>query len=167
MLRPLQLSDLEPLHELWTDEPVRRLLWDGEKIPLARTREIIETSSRLSDERGFGIWSLRRHDDDRLVGFAGYWHFRDAPELELLFGVAADCWGRGFAPEAAREIIRYGFDTLGFDPIVASTDAANAASRRAIEKLGMRFDRRAVVDGLDTFFYSLKKEDWRAAGHDR
>ena len=42
----------------------------------------------------------------------------------------------------------------------ASTDVANRASMRALEKLGLPFERRTTVQGLDTLFYSLRREDW-------
>ena len=54
-------------------------------------------------------------------------------------------------------MIRYGFDSLGFERIVASTDAGHAASVRVMEKLGMRFERRATIDGLDTIFYVITR----------
>ncbi len=56
------------------------------------------------------------------------------------------------------------YAVLGFDTIDASTDVPNAVSVRVMEKLGMAFRRRAVVEGLDTFFYSLRRDDWRKAG---
>lgn len=145
------------LHRLWINERVRRFLWDGKVIPLEQTVAIIEMSNRLFAERGFGLWGV--HDSGKLVGFAGYWHFRTPPSLELLFGVESDHWNRGIATESSRCVIRYGFETLDFQTIEASTDVANAASVRVLEKLGMRY----VVDGLDTIFYTLQRDDWREA----
>jgi len=157
------MSDSENLHTLWTDERVRQFLWDGEVIPFERTWEIIETSSRLFDERGFGLWTFHEHGCHELLGFAGYQFFRTPPTLELVFGVASHQWGQGFATEAAHAVIQYGFEALGFDHIAATTDAPNAASVRVLDKLGMRFQRRAAVDGLDTCFYLLTRDDWSAS----
>lgn len=158
-LRPLGVGDVESLHSLWIDEPVRRFLWDGEVIPLERTREIVEKNQTLFDVRGLGIWGVRESGSDALVGFAGYWHFRAPPSLELLFGIASSQWNRGIATEAGRSVIRYGFDTLDFQTVVASTDVANAASIRVLEKLGMKRTRREVIEGLDTVFYELNCGD--------
>ncbi len=98
-LRPIEVDEVEELHSLWTDEQVRRFLWDGEVISLRRTREIVEKSKALFDERGFGIWGIRERGSNELIGFAGYWHFRTPPSLELLFGVAPSHWHRGIATE--------------------------------------------------------------------
>lgn len=157
-LLPLAGSDAEALHALWTTEPVRRFLWDGKVVPREQTREIVERSEALFAERGFGLWGVRERGDPALAGFAGYWHFREPPALELLFGVAAERWGRGLATEAAGRVVRYGFEALELPRVEASTDAANAASQRVLEKLGMALSHRAVVDGLDTTFYTLGRD---------
>lgn len=143
---------------------MRRFLWDGNVVPFAQTAEIAERSSRLFKECGFGIWGVRERDSNQLVGFAGFWHFRTPPSLELLFGVASDHWNRGIATEASRCVIRYGFDVLCFPAIDASTDGANAASIRVLQKLGMSLSNRAVVNGLDTLFYTLRRDAWQNAG---
>jgi ribosomal-protein-alanine N-acetyltransferase len=151
------------LHRIWTDEAVRRFLWDGRVVPLEQTEAIVERSNRLFDERGYGLWGVRELDHDELVGFAGYWHFRTSSSLELLFGVKSGHGNRGIATESSHSVIRYGFETLNFPAVQASTDAANAASIRVLEKLGMSLRQRAVADGLDTLFYSLRRSDYGAA----
>ena len=84
------------------------------------------------------------------------------PPPSLLFGVTAGQWNRGIATEASRHVIGYGFGMLGFHTIAASTDVGNTASVRVLEKLGMRFDRREVIEGLDTVFFRLRRVDWQA-----
>lgn len=157
VLRPLAGDDVDRLHALWADEPVRRFLWDGRVIPLDETRAIVAESGRLFRERGLGLWAIRERAGDDLLGVTGYWYFRTPPSLELLFAVAAPHWRRGIATEASRSVLAYGFHTLGFRVIAASTDVANAASVRVLEKLGMSLRRRESVDGLDTVFYELAR----------
>ena len=159
-LRPIGAVDVTALHGLWTNEPVGRFLWDGKVVLLEQTQDIAERNERLFQESGFGIWGIRERNYAELVGFAGYWHFRMPPCLELVFGVAFDQWNRGMATEASQCVIRYGFEVLDFGKIEASTDVANAASVRVLEKLGMSFRRRAVLDGLDTVFYTLRRNEW-------
>jgi RimJ/RimL family protein N-acetyltransferase len=66
---------------------------------------------------------------------------------------------------ASNCVIRYGFESLDFGAIEASTDVANAASVRVLDKLGMSFRRRAVVEGLDTLFYTLRRDEWWRGSH--
>ena len=163
-LAPFRTDEAGLLHQLWMDPLVRRYLWDDQVIPPEQTAEIVAKSEELFREHGYGLWSVRLRDDGShpgdLAGFAGYWHFRDPPELELLFGLAPTVWGRGLAAEASRALLRYAFDDLGFAEVRASTDTANQASLRVLEKLGMRLERNATVQGLETVFFSLRREDW-------
>jgi ribosomal-protein-alanine N-acetyltransferase len=157
-LDPFTPGDADALHALWTGEEVRRHLWDGEVIPAAQTAEILAENDRLFAERGFGLWAVRRPGAPELLGFAGFWHFREPPELELLYGLDPTAWGRGYATECARALLRYGFEELGFARITGSTDAGNTASPGVMERAGMAFARRAVVGGLDTVFFMLERE---------
>jgi RimJ/RimL family protein N-acetyltransferase len=160
VLRPLTPGDADRLHAVWSSAGVRRFLWDDEEIPLDRTRQVIEQSRQLFDERRFGLWgawsaSAAAARENTLCGFGGLWPFRDSPEVELLYGVAEDRWGQGYAFEIAGAVLEYCFDVLAMPLVRASTDVGNAASIRVLEKLGGRFDRRADVGGLDTVFYEL------------
>ena len=156
-MRPVAAHDAPELHALWTASGVRRFLWDGEIIPHARTVEAIATSGRLFGERRYGLWIARCVDTHHLVGFAGLWPFRDPLEIELLYGTAESSWGRGYASEISGAVVDYCFTAL--DILAASTDAANAASIRVLDKLGFRPTRRAEVGGLDTVFFELRRRE--------
>jgi ribosomal-protein-alanine N-acetyltransferase len=162
-LSPLRPTDTQALHELWTAPGVRRFLWDDEVIPPERTADVVRRSQSLFAERGVGLWGARLidlasgHEQGKLAGFAGYWFFREPPELELLYGVAEPLWGRGLATELARVMVEYAWTSLGFHEVHASTDFGNAASARVLEKLGFSLTRRAVVGGLDTVFFRLTR----------
>jgi ribosomal-protein-alanine N-acetyltransferase len=154
-LRPLGEADTDALHALWISDGVRRYLWDGETVPYERTLAVVERSRRLFEEEGYGLWGARLTGGSDLMGFAGFWHFHEPPQLELLFGVDERTWGVGYATEMATAVLRYGFRTLGMPVVHASTDAANAASLRVLGKLGFVLTRRALSSGLDTVFYEL------------
>jgi ribosomal-protein-alanine N-acetyltransferase len=155
MLRPLTDDDTGPLHELWSSAGVRRYLWDDVAIPFARTKAAVEQSRRLFEERSFGLWGAWAIHAPGLCGFGGLWPFRDPPELELLYGVAESHWNKGCATEIAQAVITYCFDALRMPIVRASTDVANVASIRVLEKLAFDLVRRANVGGLDTVFYEL------------
>ena len=93
------------------------------------------------------------------MGFGGLWPFRDPPDIELLYGVAEDACGNGYAREIGRAVIAYYFDSLAMPIVRASTDVANAASIRVLQKLGFECDGRRVVDGLDTVFCALRRPE--------
>jgi RimJ/RimL family protein N-acetyltransferase len=155
VLVPLTEADIDALHALWTAPAVRYFLWDDVVIPRERTAAVVAESAELFAARGFGLWGARLRRAAELVGFGGFWAFRDPPVFELLYGVATDRWGVGLATELAGALVRYGREGLGWSELRASTDAPNGASIRVLEKLGFQLEQRAVVSGLDTLFYRL------------
>jgi RimJ/RimL family protein N-acetyltransferase len=169
-LHPLTPDDAAAIHELWSTPGVRRFIFDDKILPREEAAAIVERSSKLFSENGLGLWAAR-DGDDRLIGFTGYWYFRTPPELELLYGIAETHWGQGYAAEIASALVDYGFDELKLPEICASTDAANVASVRVLEKLGFRVTRREVIDGLDTMFFAVRLEErqekisQRSSGH--
>ena len=165
-LRPINVADVEALHSLWTDEQVRRFLWDGEVISMERAREIVEKSCSFFDENGFGFWSIRERGSNDLIGFAGYWHFRTPPSLELIFGVTPRHRNRGIASESGRRLIRYAFEELGFRTVEAITDSDNAASLRVLQKLDLCRRRSQSCGGKGTVFHRLTCDDWEKAWHE-
>lgn len=160
-LRPVSGGDLEGLYSIFTDPEIRRYLLDGAIV----SRDWVEDEIRGSRKRfvslGVGIWGLFPKETGYLAGFCGFRFFHDPPELELLYGVVPSRQSRGLATEAARAAIRYAFEALCFEEEVASTDAPNTASIRAMEKLSMRFDKRITVSGHNTVYYKLKRKDFR------
>ena len=161
-LRPLTTGDVDDIHRLWIQPDVRKYLWDDEVIPRVRAASVVEESSALFQASGFGVWGMFPRGEETLIGYCGYWFFHDPPQLQLLYGVAPTEWGKGLATEAARALIRYGFEELSFDRIIASADAPNLASLRVMEKAGMSFDKRVFINGLDTVYYTISREEFHA-----
>jgi RimJ/RimL family protein N-acetyltransferase len=157
-LRPVTPADAAELHAIWTSPGVRRFLWDDEIIPLARAEEAVATSVALFAERRFGLWAVRVKGTPAIAGFAGLWPFRDPPEFELLYGVAQPLWGRGYAVEASRAVLDYCYTSLSIPSVRASTDAANTASVRVLEKLGFTPLRRGMAGGLNTVFFERGRD---------
>ena len=96
------------------------------------------------ERRGFGLWAVERRGDGVLLGMTGLSpHDLPAPlgsvvEVGWRFGRSA--WGHGYATEAARAALRFGFERLGLEEIVSFTTVDNTRSRRVMERLGMHRD---------------------------
>jgi RimJ/RimL family protein N-acetyltransferase len=96
------------------------------------------------ESHGFGLWALERRDRGRFIGFVGLSvpgftaHF--TPCVEIGWRLERAAWHQGFATEAARAALAFGFSTLGLGRVVSFTAAENRASRRVMERLGMEHD---------------------------
>lgn len=152
-LQPLDLVHTKALHTLWTQPEVRRYLWDDEVIPLERIQSVVTESLAAYERNEYGLWMVFEKGQDELVGFTGYWPFFDPPQIQLIYGLAPDVWGKGYATEMGKAMIEYGFERHGLKEIIAATDPPNRASRRVMERLGMNFWKQEDA----TIFYRLKK----------
>lgn len=119
-----------------------------------RMAERVEASI---ESRGFGLWAVEVKGSAPFIGFVGLSvpnfeaHF--TPAVEVGWRLAAEHWGLGYATEAARAALAFGFGTLGLPRVVSFTNVANARSRRVMERLGMRrdpaddFDHPSIPEG--------------------
>ena len=159
-LRQFRLGDVDDLHRLWNEPGVRKYLWDDRPVPRELVESIVERSVALFRELGFGLWAVLPKTADELIGFCGFWHFHESPKLGLIFGFGPAHWNKGFATEAATAMLRYAFETLLFQRIEASTDYANQASARVMERAGMTFWKRETTNGLDTVYYTISRQEF-------
>jgi ribosomal-protein-alanine N-acetyltransferase len=156
-LRPVAADDVQALHALWTDPGVRKYLWDDTIITRERAAEVVGASTEDFAAHGFGLWAVHETATGEWIGFCGF-RSSDANDVELLYGIWPRYWGQGLATEAARAVLSYAFLTLGVTGVVAATDVPNHASVQVLERLGMQFERRGLLNGLDTVFYRLPRE---------
>jgi ribosomal-protein-alanine N-acetyltransferase len=157
VLRPSLPSDFQSLHLLWTHPEIRRYLFDDRELSRAEARELLARSTASFRDHGYGLWLFFERSLDAIAGFAG---FLPSPEGEasLIFGTRPDLWGRGYAREAASEVLRYLFDVLGLVRVVADVVEPNAASVRVLARLGLVRTRRAVVRGRPLLYYELTRK---------
>lgn len=164
VLRPFAADDVDALHTLWADREVRRYLFDGEVPARERVVEIVENSVEGFADAGYGFFSLRhRQSPAEIMGFSGFRPFDEAGVVEMLFAVQPSHWGRGYATEASREVLRYGFEQCGLRRVVATTDTPNQRSVRVLQRLGLFFEKRRERHGLDTVYYAMTAEEFRAS----
>jgi ribosomal-protein-alanine N-acetyltransferase len=150
-------DDLEALYRLWTDPQVRAFLFDDRTVSLEWATEEIAANRRVVAERGYGQYAMRLHGDEAVIGFCGFRDFFAPPELQLIYGLAPEHWGRGLVTEAMRTLIALGFERFGMDRVVAACDVPNLRSIAVMRRLGMRWLRAERKDGLDLVYYELAR----------
>ena len=142
ILRPWRQTDREPFAALNADARVMQYF----PAPLSRA-ESDAGAARIAahfEANGFGFWAAEVLGGTPFIGFIGLSvpafaaHF--TPCTEIGWRLAHHAWGLGYATEGARAVVRFAFETLGREEIVAMTAPANQRSRRVMEKLGMRRD---------------------------
>jgi RimJ/RimL family protein N-acetyltransferase len=179
LLRRFTESDDANLHDLDGDPEVMRFVNGGKPVSRDVIRE--ETLPRFlrAYERfeGFGVWAAIERSTGKFVGWFEFYPRKDAvpEEVELGYRLRRSAWGKGYATEGSRALIRKGFTELGVQRVVAETMAVNAASRRVMEKAGLKYVRtfhqewpeRIEGDEHGDVEYALTKTDWGRQGKER
>lgn len=135
-LTPVEAAQRAELHALFTDPAVRRYLMDDQVVGIDWIDDVIATSQRQFAEAGYGLWAVRENDRTPIIGVCGYVVFS---QLQLLYAFRPDCWGRGYATEAGRAVVDYGFAEAGMTGIVAAADESNTASFGVMQRLGLTY----------------------------
>jgi len=150
-LRRLWPEDVELLFDLDSDSEVMRFISKGQPTPLARMEN--EYLPRILGyyqnwpPQGFWIAHQRASDE-----FIGWFHLRpdkmQPDEMELGYRLKRSIWGRGLATEGSRALVEKAFGPWGYRKVCARTLVVNLASRRVMEKAGLRFEHEFLW-GLD------------------
>jgi RimJ/RimL family protein N-acetyltransferase len=144
-LRRLEHDDVDHLVELDSDPQVMRFINGGRATTRCEIENEVLPAFLGHYERygGLGFWGVEEKSTGR---FVGWFHLRPAEgapagEAELGYRLLRSAWGKGYATEGSRALIDKAFAELGVDRVVASTMVVNVASRRVMEKAGLRFVR--------------------------
>jgi RimJ/RimL family protein N-acetyltransferase len=158
-LRGFTDDDLDALADIYADPDVMLYMPGGKPVPRERVAASIGRMIGYWQEHGFGLWAVEEKEsgESRLIGRCGLVHLDNTPEIEVGYLFAKDYWGKGYATEAARAALDYGFTQLGLDWIVAITRPENVASQHVLEKIGMRFERDARYYDMDVRYFSIRE----------
>lgn len=121
------------------------------------TERYLDSNLRHWTEHGFGLWMLRDAVTGEMAGRAIVRRLplEGADEVEIGYGFFPAWWGRGLATEIARECVRIGLGPLGLHSLVGITLPVNTASRRVLEKAGLRYERDVLHEGLPHVLYRI------------
>jgi RimJ/RimL family protein N-acetyltransferase len=142
LLRQWRDSDRAPFADLNADPAVMEY-FPGPMSP-AESDAFVERISRHIEVNGFGLWAVETLDSPSFIGFVGLAvprfeaHF--TPAVEVGWRLARSAWGHGYATEAARAAVAYGFRELNLEEIVSFTSVHNTPSQAVMRRIGMAHD---------------------------
>lgn len=155
LLRPWKDADREPFAAMNADPEVMRYFESTQ--PTAASDAFVDRINAGFVAEGFGLWAVEIPGAAAFIGFTGIHRLPPgnphAGKVEVGWRLAASAWGKGYATEAARAAVEYGFEVAGLDEIVSMTAVLNKPSRAVMERLGMTrdpdddFDHPAVAGG--------------------
>ena len=172
VLRRFTAADVDLLVELDSDPEVMRYITGGRPTPREEIERDFLPAFLGYYERftGYGFWAAI---EAVTGGFLGWFHFRPREggslgEAELGYRLRRSAWGKGYGTEGSCALIRAGFTEHGVERVVADAMAVHTASRRVMEKAGLRLVRtfhqpwpyRVEGEEHGDVEYALSRTDW-------
>ena len=164
ILRPFSDDDVPAYAAIRQHEKVTDWLPrppEGE-TPMATAERTLRHFRETWAEHGVGPWAVCDRETAALLGHCGLRYLEDFRGVEALWTLAPQCWGRGYASEAAAESLRYGFERAGLDTIFAITLPGNLASRGVMRKIGMGYRRDTEWKGFPIVWYDIDRSAWQS-----
>ena len=138
-LRTISLANLDDMTRLNRDPAVMRYIGDGAVWTRAQSEARIRRMLRVYENfPGLGMWIGEEQSTGRFVGAYVLNYIPNTVEVEVGYRLCKSAWGRGFATEGARALVRYGLLKLGLYRVVGLTHPDNEPSKRVLMKAGLR-----------------------------
>lgn len=171
VLREPAEDDVGPMAAMNADPEVMQYIGDGSVLPVDRGRAAagVERALREWDERGFGLLSVTVRETGEYAGWVTLTvpNFlpQVLPAVEIGWRLPRFQWGRGYATEAARVALRFGFEERGLDRVVSIRHVDNVRSKRVMDKLGLRFESETTVPahGAPVAVHAITRAEHAAA----
>lgn len=139
LLRHWKHGDREPFFRMNSDPGVMEFM--PKVLSRADSDLLVKRIENHFRKHTFGLYALELREDRSFIGFIGLSvpafeaHF--TPCVEIGWRLAVNQWGQGLAAEGAKAVLNHAFEVLNLEEVVSFTSAANARSRRVMEKIGM------------------------------
>ena len=159
-LRPLGVEDLDEYAGIMAEPEVGKWFPKGAGYTRKDSEKSLNSITQHWAKYGFGIWAVRRRDSPTLLGRCGLNVVAEIGEVEVDFAFSKAFWGRGYGMESARAALSYGFQTLSREMIIGLAKPDNTASRRVLEKIGMRLVGNVQLWGMDCTYYTISDSEF-------
>jgi [ribosomal protein S5]-alanine N-acetyltransferase len=167
LLRELVEADAPALFKYFSDPDYTRYLSFDTHMTIDQTKEFIAAMRELYQQKDSLRWAIQLKESQELVGTAGL-HFwkREIRCAEVGYHIGKPYWGRGYASEVLRAMVKFGFQQMNLNRIEGYHNAGNDASGRVMQKLG--FKQEGVVrqgafkanQFVDKLWFSLLREEY-------
>lgn len=156
-LTPILPHELNNLQMILNNPSVRRYLCDDKIFSRDQVEEMLNQSINYFAAEKIGLWLIRINGKSEAIGFVGLWYFFDENQPQLIYALLPEVLKKGYATEAAARILKYCFDELGYEYLVASCDQPNSESQRVAVRLGMQKVEEKNIAGNTVVVFRANK----------
>ena len=157
LLREFTDDDIDALASSLANPEVMRFSLSGPETR-EQTAAFVAWCQEQYVRSGFGLWAVVHTGDGRLIGYCGLseWEIDGKHEVEVGYRLDPHYWGQGLGTEAARAALTYARTHLRLARVIAIIEAANVASIRVAEKIGMCWEKEAVLHDIPVRIYATQ-----------
>jgi len=167
VLRPFVEEDAVELHRILNGDDVLKYFPGPGSPPLEKAERFVAHQIKQWEETGYAWWAADLKETERLIGWNGLQFLPETDETEIGFLIDRDSWGQGLTTEAGRVGVRFAFETVGLEELIALAHPENLASQRVIEKLGLAFVEETEYFDMAVRKFAMKASDYRNADASR
>jgi len=157
ILRQFTEADAALLVQLNSNPEVLKYLHEPLLEKEEQALHIIKTVILPQYKNNLGRWAIHLKTSNEFIGWCGLKYLADQDEIDLGYRLMQNFWGRGFAFEAAKHSLDYGFNQLHLKTVIGRAHIENTASLKILEKIGMHFIKEEVVDNCPVKTYVANK----------
>lgn len=143
ILRTWKEEDAEAFYQINQDPKVLEFL--PGPMTMAEVKQFIAHRNQCFIELRYTLWAVEEKQTQALIGFVGLsspsWQAHFTPCVEIGWRIGSQYWGKGYATEAARAVLEYGFNIIGLPELVSFTVPQNIRSTGVMKKIGMTHDQ--------------------------
>ncbi|WIV12687.1 GNAT family N-acetyltransferase [Proteiniborus sp. MB09-C3] len=155
-------KDLKAYADIMGENEVGKWLPKGEGHTIEETERFMNYILKHWEKYNYGIWAVVDKETDCLLGHCGLNFIRDLSETEVLYAFGRHARGKGYATEAAKASLKYAFEKLDFDHIIALAKPLNKASINVIEKLGLKFVKDMELFDMEVKYFNITREEYES-----
>lgn len=154
LFREFSSEDANVMFDLNSDPEVLKYTGDQAFHSVEDARIFLENYDHYA-LHGFGRWAVIQKSTGNFIGWCGLKYSVSTDEVDIGFRFFKATWNQGFATEAAKKCLQFGFDSYGIKLIVGRAMEANIASVKVLEKLGLRYLKSFNFDSKDGVIYEI------------
>lgn len=157
ILRAWEPEDAQAWFDILQEEDILKYFPDPVPPARAGADQYIAHQRAHWQQFRYGHWAVVTRDDGRVVGWNGLEYLPELDETEVAYLLSERVWGRGYATEAARAALQFGFEVQTLPAIIGLVHPDNAGSIRVLEKCGMTYVDRLTLWGMQLSRYRVQR----------
>lgn len=158
-LREFAEIDAQALYELNANAEVLKYTGDKPFLSVHEAAQFVKDYDQYS-KYGYGRWAIVLKSNDACIGWCGLKYHPKSKEVDIGFRLNRNFWNQGFATEAAQLALKVGFEDLKLPRIIGRVMEENVASKRVLDKIGMKNPIPFIFDEHDGLKYELNRNDY-------